>query len=393
MLTPGVSWALPARRRGDMPEAESCYRRAIELLPTHPSASNCLGIVLAQQGRREESAEIFEELLRRDSNDAEVHNNLGLVREKQERTEDAVVHYRRALELRPAFPDAHNNLANVLADEGKLEEALKHYDEAVRLRPNFGPTHFNRATPRFLLEDLPGGWSDYEFRWRQTGFDLPSYHQPRWGGEPLRDKTILLWAEQGLGDTIQFIRYAPMVKERGGRVILACQPSLMRLLAGCAGVDQIVSKEGLPPAFDVWAMLLSLPGLMGTTLDNIPATVPYLHADPELVRHWLRELGLRGGFKIGIAWQGNPTYRKDRLRSVPLACFEPLSRLRGVTLFSLQKGAGLEQLQSVARKWPIVDLSSKLDEASGPFRDTAAVMKVLDLVIASDSAVAHLAGR
>jgi hypothetical protein len=243
-----------------------------------------------------------------------------------------------------------------------------------------------------LQGDFAGGWSDYEARWQQAGFALPPYKQPRWNGSPLGGKTILLWAEQGLGDTVQFIRYAPLVKQRGGRIIVASQPALIRLLQSCPGIDQLVAKDTPPPPFDVYAPLMSVPGIMGTTMTNVPGTVPYLHADPTLVEHWRRELAALKGFKIGIAWQGNPGYRKDRFRSVPLAYFEPLSRISGVQLLSLQKGPGTEQLAALNPRWPVLDLGGRLDEASGPFRDTAAIMQVLDLVIASDSVVAHLAG-
>jgi len=249
-----------------------------------------------------------------------------------------------------------------------------------------------------LLEgDFSDGWRGYESRWQQPGFVLPSYRQPRWDGSNLTGKTILLWAEQGLGDTIHFVRYAPLVKQRGGRVIVACQSALLRLLDGCEGIDALVAKEAPPPDFDVYSPLLSLPGILGTTLETAPADVPYLPADTTLVEHWRQQLetAIRSpgsGPIVGIAWQGNPTYRKDRQRSIPLECFEPLCRVPGIHLVNLQKGPGAEQIGAVARDWPLIDFGAKLDETSGPFRDTAAIMQSLDLVVTSDSAIAHLAG-
>ena len=200
----------------------------------------------------------------------------------------------------------------------------------------------------------------------------------------------MLHAEQGLGDTIQFVRYAALVKSRGGTVILSCQKPLVRLVAGCAGVDQVIAADAAPPPYDVQAALPSLPALLGTTLATVPATMPYLSPDPTLVERWRRELAAWPGFKVGIAWQGNPQYRADRYRSFPLAEFEPLARVPGVQLFSLQKGTGAEQLASC--KFPVVDLARQLDEQSGPFLDTAAVIKNLDLVITVDTVIAHLAG-
>jgi hypothetical protein len=175
-------------------------------------------------------------------------------------------------------------------------------------------------------------------------------------------------------------------------VLVEIPDSLLPLLAGCRGIDQLIARGSALPDFAVQAPLLSLPGTLGTTLATIPATIPYLFAPPELVDHWRRELATLRAFKIGIAWQGNPDFGDDHYRSIPLAQFAPLSRLVGVQLISLQKGPGTEQLARVVESFPVVDLGSKLDETSGAFMDTAAVMKSLDLVISSDTAIAHLAG-
>jgi hypothetical protein len=200
----------------------------------------------------------------------------------------------------------------------------------------------------------------------------------------------LLHAEQGLGDTIHFIRYAPLVQARGGKVVVECQRPLLQLLGRCAGIDKLIGQGTALPGFDVHAPLLSLPFLFRTTLATIPATVPYVFAEPVLVEAWRRELAPIGSFKIGISWQGNPQHAWDRVRSIPLSQFAPLAGLPGVHLFSLQKGPGSEQVPNAA--FPITDLAGRLDEQSGPFMDTAAVMKNLDLIITADTALAHLAG-
>jgi hypothetical protein len=213
-------------------------------------------------------------------------------------------------------------------------------------------------------------------------------------------RTILLHAEQGLGDTLQFIRYAPLVQQRGGEVVVECQETLLPLLATCPGIDQLVARGAPLPAFDTHAPLLSLPGILGTTLTTIPANIPYLTADPGLREQWRHELsslgdaaplgdaGRRPAFKVGIAWQGNPQYPNDRQRSIPLARFAPLAQLTGVRLFSVQKGPGSEQLVRGANPFPVIDLGSRF----GNFADTAAALVNLDLVVAVDSAVAHCAG-
>jgi hypothetical protein len=210
---------------------------------------------------------------------------------------------------------------------------------------------------------------------------------------------MLLYGEQGLGDAFQFIRYAKMVKDRGATVIVECHAPLMKLFANVQGIDRLLPFGAPLPPFDVQTPLYSLPFLLGTTLNTVPAAVPYVYADPGLVEHWRRELdrlaprsGLGRGLRIGIAWQGNPTFRDDRWRSIPLARFEPLAKVENVQLISLQKGHGTEQLRGVAGHFDVVNLGNKLDEAAGPFMDTAAIMKNLDLVISSDTAVPHLAG-
>jgi hypothetical protein len=175
-------------------------------------------------------------------------------------------------------------------------------------------------------------------------------------------------------------------------VILECPEKLLRILARTPGIDVVVPQGQEFPDYDVWCPLLSLMGVMHTTLDTIPAEVPYIHPNPDLVEHWRRELSAYTGFKVGINWQGNPQYGGDRNRSMPLACFEPLARVPGVKLFSLQKNQGREQLATLNGRFQVVDLGVRLDESNGPFMDTAAVMKNLDLFVTSDTAVAHLAG-
>ena len=220
------------------------------------------------------------------------------------------------------------------------------------------------------------------------GFSLPSLSQTPWDGSSLGGRTILLRTEQGFGDTLQFIRYAPLVGQRRGRVIVACQRPLARLLARWPGFAAVVAEGDPLPEFDIYAPLLSLPGLLGTTLATVPVDVPYLAADPGRVAHWRHELGSVAGFWIGIAWQGSPRHRRDRFRSIPLSQFAPLADIEGVRLLGLQKGFGRDQLAALEGRFPITDLGDHL----GDFLETAAVLRSLDLVIADDTAVPHLAG-
>jgi tetratricopeptide (TPR) repeat protein len=405
-------------------EAAACYREALRLRPDHAEAHNNLGAALEKLGRPEEAAAEHREALRLRPGYVEAHSNLGNALLALRRYDEALACYREALRLRPAYPEGHYNMGLALAEQGKTEEAARCYGEALRLRPDYeaasqnlgnalialGRTdealaalddilshrpdapeaHKSRGLALLGVGKFEEGWREYEWRWKTREVGGLPHAAPLWDGTPLNGRTILLCSEQGLGDTIQFARYAPLVKQRGGRVVLACPKALAPLLTTLPGVDQVVAGE-LPP-FDCYAPLLNLPGLLGTTLDTIPADVPYLAAQPSLVQFWRRELAPVRGFKVGIAWQGSPRFKADRFRSVPLARFEALARVPGVELISLQKGPGVEQLPQVAGRFRILDLGDRLDERTGPFLDTAAVMKNLDLVVSSDTAVPHLAG-
>ena len=294
-------------------------------------------------------------------------------------------------ELNPGQAEFWKNLGNALARQGKPEEAIRCYEQALSLNSDYSVCRADLATTLLQLGDYERGWVEFEWRWRDSDFarQIP---RPLWDGSPLEGRTILLIAEQGLGDTLQFIRYAPLVKERGGTVIVAAQKALLPLLESCPGVDHLVAQDGVQTDFDVFAPLMSLPRILGTTLQTVPAPVPYLHARPELVEQWQRELRPLGRFLIAVAWQGSPKYAHDRLRSFRLAQLEPLARLPGVTLISLQKGPGAEQIREVSHRFPIVDLTDRIDRDTGPFLDTAAIVQSVDLVIGCDSSLVHLAG-
>jgi tetratricopeptide (TPR) repeat protein len=374
-------------------EAIAQHREALRLRPSYVEAHSNLGNAFLGQRKYDEAMASYREALRLDPKYAEAHYNLGLALAEQGELEQGIASYREALRLRPEYVEAVDNLGNALLAQGKTDEAMGHYDEILRRRPDSPEAHMSRALALLLRGDYAEGWQEYEWRWRCKEFGGPPYPKPRWDGSSLAGRTILLHCEQGLGDTLQFVRYAPLVKQRGGTAILACPKVLTRLLATCPGIDRIVPQGGGdPPDFDCYAPLLSLPGILGTTRDNIPANVPYLSADPALVQHWRRELAPVRGFKIGIAWQGNPKYKADRLRSVPLVQFEPLARVPGVQLISLQKGPGTEQLAAASDRFRVIDLGGRLDERTGPFLDTAAVVRNLDLVVAPDTALTHLAG-
>ncbi len=403
-LRPAFAEAIHSRgivhaRQGQLAEATARFREALHLKPGDAEMQTNLGVALARQGEYADAVAVLQAVLRQrphyaraQTHLAEAHSNLGTILCYHGQLEAAAEQLREALRLRPQFAEACNNLGTVLRELGDFPEALTQFALALRLKPDYADAHVNAAGVWLLLGDFARGWPAYEWRWQLPNGPRRALTQPRWDGSPVAGRTILLYPEQGLGDTLQFIRYARLLQEQGARVVVECQKPLLRLLARCPGIDQLVAQGDLPPRHDICTPLLSLPYHFETTLDTIPADVPYLEADPALVEHWRQELAARPGFKIGITWQGNPAYPADRQRSIPLAAFAPLAEVRGVRLVSLQKGPGSEQLAAFAEKWPVLDLGSRLDAAAGPFMDTAAVMKNLDLVVTSDTSIPHLAG-
>jgi tetratricopeptide (TPR) repeat protein len=381
--------------RGELDEAIACYREALRLRPDYAEALVGLGNALKERGDLDEAIDSHRAALRLKPGNAEAHNGLGVALKERGDLDEAVACYREAVRLKPGSAEMHNNLGSALQELGRREEAIACFEEAVRLKPDHADAHVNLGIMRLLLGDFARGWPEYEWRRRSREYAPPPLPQPAWDGSDLQGRTILLRAEQGLGDTLQFIRYAPLVQARGGRVLVGCPAALLPLLSRCHGIDRLHPPGSALPPFDVEALLLSLPGIFGTTAQDVPARIPYIFPDDALVRRWRRELAGLPGFKIGIVWQGNPNYRGDRARSIPLERFEPLARLDGVRLISLQKGPGTEQIAAaVAAGWRLTDLggAGRLDESSGAFMDTAAVMTTLDLVITPDMALAHLAG-
>ena len=325
------------RDQGKLDEAVACYRRALELKPDFAEAHNNLGAAFKDQGKPDEAITCCRRALELKPDYAEAHNNLGTALNDQGKLDEAAAFYRLALELKPDYAEAHNNLGNALKDQRKLDEAVACCRRALELKPDYAEAHGTQSLLSLLTGDFPRGWAEYQWRWETKRCPRRDFSQALWDGRPLQGRTILLHAEQGLGDAIQFVRYVPLVKQRGGVVIVECPKRLLSLLRSCAGIDRLVGRGDDLPPFDVHAPLLSLPGVFCTSLETIPADVPYLFADPGRVAHWRQELGGIAGFKIGIAWRGNPKNPNDRNRSIPLGRFEPLARCCGVRLLSLQK--------------------------------------------------------
>jgi tetratricopeptide (TPR) repeat protein len=378
-------------KQGRHPEAIARFEETLRLQPDHAQAYNGLGLDLYHSGRPGEAAVMLAQAVRLVPSFVEAHNNLGLAHAATGRWDLAEASYREALRLDPRCAEAHANLGLLYTDQGRDGEGLACYQVALWLQPD-SPVRWHRALSLLAMGNYERGWADYESRWKLKEMPPRPFAQPRWDGSPLNGRRILLHAEQGLGDTLQFIRYTALVKERGGTVLVECPEHLLPLLSRCSGIDGLVQQGEELPEFDVQVPLMSLPWLCGTTLATVPARVPYLIPDPEQVEHWRRRLANEPGFKIGIVWQGNPAYVNDRYRSMRLTDFEPLARVPGVQLYSLQRGAGAEQLSAAGPRCGATSLVSDLGLTGAALMETAAIMVNLDLVISPDTSAAHLAG-
>lgn len=415
---------LVAHQRGRQDRAIQLIQRAVRIDPANAAYANSLGLALFANGKPAEAAAAFGQAIDLDPGLAEAHNNLGNARLRAGDLPGAAAAYQRAIALRPEYAEAHANLAAALRragelaaaraaaeqalavrpryvgalctlglirhEQGEYEAALAAYDRALALDPKHATTRANRATLLLLLGRMEEGWREYEWRWRTEGFTTAprDFGRRAWDGSDLAGRTLLVHAEQGLGSAIQFVRYLPLLAARGARVMLECQPPLARLFASLIGGSPaaIVRKGEALPDFAVHAPLMSLPRLLGTTLDSIPNAVPYLAADEELRRLWRQRLAGVGRPRVGLVWAGNPNHGNDRNRSMPAGALAPLLACPDIAFIDLQVGAGAAERADLP-EGAVVAPGSIAD-----FADTAAIVAELDLVISVDTAVAHLGG-
>jgi Tfp pilus assembly protein PilF len=376
-------------------EALECYDRALAIRGDIPQILNNRGNVLLNLDRLDEAETSLLEALRLKPDFANAHNNLGSVLEYLGRFEEAEASVRRALRLQPEHAFAHYNLGSILYYLGRTTEAVESYRAALRLRPDIPQWHVALALALLLAGQFEEGWKEFEWRWqteRMARLGPPS-GVPYWNGEAIGDRVILLLADQGLGDTLQFCRYVPQIATGARKTILAVQSPLARLLSRLPGVSEIIPYGDRPPSFDLWSALMSLPHALATTLETIPATIPYLTADPLDVAHWREWLAGLGGLRIGLCWAGGQSRNLgqvviDRRRSITLDTLAPLGEISGVQFISLQKGPQAAEAVRPPNGLRLQDATGDLHD----FADTAALIENLDLVISVDTAVAHLAG-
>jgi tetratricopeptide (TPR) repeat protein len=376
--------------RGALDRAADCYRQALTLRPGYAQAHCNLGTVLRKQHRLDEAAIQLRAAVKAAPNLAAAHSNLAAVYQSMGDLVAAAKSFRRVVDIEPRAPKSHTNLANLLLDQGDFAAATASIQEALLLDPDCPEAQFTQGILYLTQGKFAPGWAGYEhrLRCRQTASRFAS--QPAWDGSDVGDKIVLIHSEQGLGDTLQFIRYLKLARQRTARLVVAIPPALIPLCEQ-SNIEGLISNAQPMPRFDLQAALLSLPAIFHTELDSIPCAIPYLTAEPTRIESWRQRLAPYRGLRMGIAWRGSPAYHNNALRSIPLRCFEPLARVSGVRLFSLQKAERGESLGETSQSFQVVTLPG-LDETGGAFMDTAAVMKNLDLVVTCDTAIPHLAG-
>jgi tetratricopeptide (TPR) repeat protein len=335
------------------------YRRVLAIDPNQVEALVELGIQLLEHGTEDEAA--------------------------------GVDHLRRALEIDPAQPRAVIKLAIRAELAGDLDESKALYDRALARAPDDPLLRLQRACVLLTAGDLARGWTEYAWRTKVFPSPVDAVNGPTWDGTSLGEGTLLVVGEQGIGDVLQFVRFLPQAAERTPHVVLTVRDPLVPLVKQ-AGVQNVQGFTQPLPTFAAKVALMDLPRVLGTTLENLPADVPYLAPRGDLVESWRARLANIVGFRVGICWKGSSTNPSDRNRSAPLIAFEPLARIAGVKLISLQKHEGLDELAAARGRFEVVELGADLDTSAGLLMDTAAIIPQLDLIVSIDSAIAHLAG-
>ncbi|GAB4058680.1 tetratricopeptide repeat protein [Uliginosibacterium sediminicola] len=408
-------------------EAAAAHRKAQQLQPVFPEALNNLGNALRALGRHEEAIQALNRALAQRPNYPEAFNNRGLAEAAKGEHAAALQSYALALKARPHYAEAHNNRGNALSLLCRFDEALAAYDTALSLKPDYAQARYNRGNTLgaqnlhrpaleeyaqaialqpehvdaqwnkglslLVLGDLAAGFAQYDWRWRLKGAELPrQFACPAWDGHTsLAGKRIVLWAEQGLGDTLQFVRYASLLAAQGAELVLAVQPALRSLLTRLNGVSA-VQALGEDVQADLHCALLQLPALLGTTLASIPAEVPYLHADAAALQRWQPRIAAAaaGRLRVALCCSGNAKLANDHNRSIPLAMFRPLIEALQdqACFFLMQKECRAQDEASLASLPQLIDLRAEL----GDFEDTAAALSHCDVLISVDTSVAHLAG-
>ncbi|MBF0271458.1 MAG: glycosyltransferase family protein [Magnetococcales bacterium] len=373
--------------------AVNLLSKAVALNPDQPYYHFNLGSCFSALGQNERAEESLRAAIALKPDLAEAWINLGNWRMAQGELSAAVEYYLHGVGLNPDLTIGHYNLGVIFQEHGDHGMALERFREALRCDPEYPQAHMGMAASLLKTGCYAAGWREYEWRFRLPHHAPRICPVPRWEGRVSAGLRIYVYTEQGFGDALMFARFAPLLRERGARVLLECRPELLRLLTASSLADQVTARasdDGAPPPFDYdcHVPLMSLPEVLGITLDTLP-NFPYLMAPPERVRAWGERLGEKKGWRVGLSWSGNPAADVNQVRACPLETLLPLTLLPGITFYSLQKGPPAAQLtEALCQRHEIIPLGDKL----GDFAETAAVLQHLDLLISTDTALVHLAG-
>lgn len=384
---------LAFQEQGLPDQAASCYRKATAFSPNAPEPYNNLGNLLTNEGKADKALPLFLKAVKLRPDYPEAWNNMGVACQNLNRVGHAITCYGKALDLNPGFVDARNNLGIAYQHLGETNHALDCFRKALALEPENPDAHFHLSLLLLLQGKMTEGWKEYE--WRQLRDEWKNVHPwsdtaPGWDGTSFHGQTLLIRSEQGLGDTIQFVRYLPLVKDLGGKIIFEIPESLLNLFRNIPGAENLIPltpPESSLPHHDLSVALMSIPGLLGTTLETVPDLVPYIFPDPRKTTSWKRRMKHKG-MGVGLVWAGNPGNHDDRNRSCDLRHFLPLAGIPGVQFYGLQKGTAAAQANELPHGMMMENLGKHLRD----FSDTCAVIENLDLVISVDTAVVHLAG-
>ena len=383
LVDQGVEW----QRKGKLRQAEEAYRSVLRENPHHPDALHLLGTIAFQAGKNADAVALIRKAIAINPANPNYFNNCGPPLRMLGRFEEAADCYRKCLQLDPRHPEAWYNLGKTFSDAARPADAITAYTRQLELHPSHLSAQWNRSLANLLLGNFQEGWREYESRWEATPFKRRQFPHPTWRGEDLAGKTLLIHAEQGLGDTIQMLRYASIAADRGARVVVECQPELTRLAASAHGLSAVLARGEPFPPFDFEIPTMSLPLAFGTTLETIRNQIPYLCAKPARISKWQSRLAeLPKTRKLGLVWAGGEKNPNNTKRSMTFSDFAALSKIPGIEWISLQKGPVAAQAASAA--FPIHDWTNELHD----FADTAALVECLDGVVTVDTAVAHLAG-
>ncbi len=375
---------------GFVDKAILAARHAAAILPNSPEVHCGLGNALRANRELDASIAAYHRALQLKPDWCEALNFLGVALKDKGLLDEAVAVYQRVLQLNPNHAEATSNLGVALQQKGHLDDAMGAYRNAIALDPDLADAHFNLGTQLLLRGDFAAGWREYEWRWKlNRSTQAWNNSLLRWDGSDLKGRTIVLHREQGFGDVFQFIRYVPMVVQRGGKVVVVGTPEMKRLLRSVPGIAHCAVAGEMLPHADVHCPLLSLPFVFQASLENIPCSVPYLRAELSDIQKWKVELNADPAkLKVGLVWAGRPTHENDGNRSMPLSLLAPLSAVAGVSFYSLQKGPAAEQVLNTPRGFVVIDRTNELND----FADTAGLIENLDLVISVDTAIVHLTG-